>query len=46
MLGRTNTVAVVVPDLGNPTFHGVLRGLSHAAARNGYHVLVATQPSR
>ncbi|GAA3694635.1 hypothetical protein GCM10022204_08040 [Microlunatus aurantiacus] len=41
VLGRTNTVAVVVPDLGNPTFHGVLRGLSHAAARNGYHVLVA-----
>lgn len=41
VLGRTNTVAVVVPDLGNPTFHGVLRGLGHAAARNGYHVLVA-----
>ena len=41
VLGRTNTVAVVVPDLGNPTFHGVLRGLSHAASRNGYHVLVA-----
>jgi LacI family transcriptional regulator len=41
VLGRTNTVAVVVPDLSNPTFHGVLRGLSHAAARNGYHVLVA-----
>jgi LacI family transcriptional regulator len=41
VLGRTSTVAVVVPDLGNPTFHGVLRGLSHAAARNGYHVLVA-----
>ena len=41
VLGRTNTVAVVVPDLENPTFHGVLRGLSHAAARDGYHVLVA-----
>ncbi|HEY5979901.1 MAG TPA: LacI family DNA-binding transcriptional regulator [Microlunatus sp.] len=41
VLGRTNTVAVVVPDLGNPTFHGVLRGLSRAAAGNGYHVLVA-----
>ena len=36
VLGRTNTVAVVVPDLGNPTFHGVLRGLSHAASQNGY----------
>jgi LacI family transcriptional regulator len=41
VLGRTSTVAVVVPDLGNPTFHGVLRGLSRAAAQNGYHVLVA-----
>jgi LacI family transcriptional regulator len=41
VLGRTNTVAVVVPDLENPTFHGVLRGLSRAAARDGYHVLVA-----
>ena len=41
VLGRTNTIAVVVPDLGNPTFHGVLRGLSHGAAQNGYHVLIA-----
>ena len=40
VLGRTNTVAVVVPDLGNPTFHGVLRGISLAAAQNGYHALV------
>lgn len=41
VLGRTNTVAVVVPDLGNPTFHGVLRGISHAAGHRGYHALVA-----
>lgn len=41
VLGRTNTVAVVVPDLENPTFQGVLRGLSRAAARDGYHVLIA-----
>ena len=41
VLGKTNTVAVVVPDLENPTFHGVLRGLSRAAARDGYHVLIA-----
>ena len=41
VLGRTNTVAVVIPDLGNPSFQGVLRGLSHAAARNGYHILIA-----
>lgn len=41
VLGRTHTVAVVVPDLGNPTFHGVLRGISRAATANGYHALVA-----
>ena len=41
VLGKTNTIAVVVPDLANPTFHGVLRGLSRAAARDGYHILIA-----
>jgi LacI family transcriptional regulator len=41
VLGKTNTIAVVVPDLENPTFHGVLRGLSRAAARDGYHILIA-----
>jgi LacI family transcriptional regulator len=41
VLGKTNTIAVVVPDLENPTFHGVLRGLSRAAAHDGYHVLIA-----
>ena len=41
VLGKTNTIAVVVPDLSNPTFHGVLRGLSRAAARDGYHILIA-----
>jgi LacI family transcriptional regulator len=41
VLGRTNTIAVLVPDLENPTFHGVLRGLSRAAARDGYHVVIA-----
>jgi LacI family transcriptional regulator len=41
VLGKTNTVAIVVPDLENPSFHGVLRGLSRAAARDGYHILIA-----
>lgn len=41
VLGRTQTVAVVVPDLGNPTFQAILRGLSRAAAAEDYHVLVA-----
>lgn len=41
VLGRTQTVAVVVPDLGNPMFQGVLHGLTRAADAEGYHVLVA-----
>ena len=41
VLGTTSTVAVVVPDLENPTFHGVLRGLSRAASHDGYHILIA-----
>lgn len=45
-LGRTNTVAVVVPDLGNPMFQAMLRGVTRAAAADGYRVLVAdTQES-
>ena len=39
--GRNNTVAMVVPDLENPLFQGILKGLSLAAARDGYRVLVA-----
>ncbi|KQQ92664.1 LacI family transcriptional regulator [Leifsonia sp. Leaf325] len=41
VLGRTQTIAVVVPDLANPTFQGMLRGVTLAAARDGYRVLVA-----
>lgn len=41
VLGRTQTIAVVVPDLANPTFQAVLRGISRAAAADGYHVLIA-----
>ncbi len=40
-LGRTTTVAVVVPDLGNPVFQQILRGVASAAAEDGYRVLVA-----
>jgi LacI family transcriptional regulator len=39
-LGRTQTVAVVVPDLGNPMFQAILRGVTRAAADDGYRVLV------
>ncbi len=40
-LGRTNTVAVVVPDLGNPMFQQLLRGAMAAADETGYRILVA-----
>lgn len=38
---RTQTVAMLVPDLGNPVFQTMLSGLDSAAARDGYWVLVA-----
>ncbi|QBI56624.1 LacI family DNA-binding transcriptional regulator [Streptomonospora litoralis] len=38
--GRTGLVAITVPDLGNPMFQAVLRGLSRAAGRDGYRLLV------
>lgn len=40
-LGRTGTVSLIVPDLGNPLFQGVLRGLSVAAGEAGRRLLVA-----
>ncbi|EFC86066.1 LacI family DNA-binding transcriptional regulator [Parafrankia sp. EUN1f] len=40
-LGSTRTIAVVVPDLENPMFQSVLRGVTRAAAGAGYRVLVA-----
>ena len=39
--GRSHTIALLVPDLENPMFQGVLKGLTVAAARDGYRVLVA-----
>lgn len=39
--GRSHTIALLVPDLENPMFQGVLKGLTLAAARDGYRVLVA-----
>lgn len=40
-LGTTNAIAFVVPDLANPAFQAVLSGLSKAATRDGYRVLIA-----
>ncbi|NKF30880.1 LacI family transcriptional regulator, partial [Pseudomonas sp. BGM005] len=34
-LGITHTVAMIVPDLGNPMFQKLLQGLTNAAARDG-----------
>ena len=44
--GRNNTIAMVVPDLENPLFQGILKGLSLAAAADGYRVLVADTAER
>lgn len=39
--GRTMTISLVIPDLGNPMFQSMLRGLTRAAEADGYGVLVA-----
>lgn len=39
--GRTNLVGIIVPDLGNPMFQAVLRGLSTAAGERDHRVLIA-----
>jgi len=44
--GRNHTIAMVVPDLENPLFQGILKGLSRAAAADGYRVLVADTAER
>jgi LacI family transcriptional regulator len=41
VLGRTQTIAVLVPDLANPVFQAALRGITAAAGSDAYHVLVA-----
>lgn len=40
-LGKTRTVALVVPDVTNPMFQEVLRGVTTAAAEDEYRVLIA-----
>lgn len=40
-LGKSETIGVLVPDLANPMFQAVLRGVSRAAAQDGYRVLIA-----
>ncbi|NEE04762.1 substrate-binding domain-containing protein [Phytoactinopolyspora halotolerans] len=45
-LGRTETLAVVVPDLGNPYFLQILRGAMSGADEHGYRVLVTETRER
>jgi LacI family transcriptional regulator len=45
-LGRTNSVAFVVPDLSNPMFQQILRGTMAAAAPHDYRMLVAESPEK
>jgi LacI family transcriptional regulator len=40
-LGRTSTVSLIVPDLANPMFQDILRGLSTAAGAHGHRLMVA-----
>jgi LacI family transcriptional regulator, repressor for deo operon, udp, cdd, tsx, nupC, and nupG len=37
---ETNIVLVIVPDLTNPFFSRVLRGIEHTAVQHGYQVIV------
>jgi LacI family transcriptional regulator len=44
--GRTGTVALVVPDITNPFFFGIIRGTQRMLRLSGYsHVLVDTEES-
>ena len=45
-LGRTQAVGVVVPDLTNPMFQEVLRGIAAGADAAGYGVVVAETAER
>lgn len=39
--GRTGALGIVVPDLSNPFFSDVVRGMQHRARDHGYSVLLA-----
>lgn len=39
--GRTGALGIVVPDLSNPFFPDVVRGVQHRARQHGYSVLLA-----
>ena len=37
---RTETIAILVPDLTNPFFFGIIRGAEHEAAAAGHHLML------
>lgn len=39
--GRTHTVGVVIPDLTNPMFPPIIRGIERSLAKQGYNVILA-----
>jgi DNA-binding LacI/PurR family transcriptional regulator len=39
--GRTGNIGLIVPDLGNPYFHGVLKGAQQRAREADYAVFIA-----
>lgn len=41
VLGRTETIGMLVPDLANPSFQMLMRGLSRIAGQDGYRILFA-----
>lgn len=39
-LGRTNIIALIIPDVGNPFFANILRGAEQAARKHNYAVVL------
>ncbi|SEN46586.1 LacI family DNA-binding transcriptional regulator [Lihuaxuella thermophila] len=37
---ESKTIVVVIPDISNPFFSDVIRGIQHVAKEHGYHVLL------
>jgi LacI family transcriptional regulator len=43
-LRRTNTIGLIVPNVTDPFFSEMVRGVEEAAAAAGYNLLIASQP--
>lgn len=44
--GRTATIALIIPDLANPFYPAVARGLQDVVAADGYHTFVCNTDAR